>query len=145
MSIDEFPEAAVRAAMRPVLVFVIQGRPQVKKNSKRVIRDRRGQTRVVSSDEYHAWEQAAVLQLRAQWRNRPPLEGLWNASIVSYLGARQRPDASNLYEGPQDALQLAGVFHNDSQIVSHDGSRRRRDNARPRVEVYLTPAEGDDR
>lgn len=33
-------------------------------------------------------------------------------------------DLSNLYEMPQDALQKVGIIENDSQICSHDGSRR---------------------
>jgi len=33
-------------------------------------------------------------------------------------------DLSNLYELPQDCLQEAGVIENDSDIVSHDRSRR---------------------
>jgi Holliday junction resolvase RusA-like endonuclease len=33
-------------------------------------------------------------------------------------------DLSNLYELPQDCLQSAGVIENDSDIVSHDWSRR---------------------
>lgn len=33
-------------------------------------------------------------------------------------------DLSNLYELPQDCLQAAGVIENDSDIVSHDRSRR---------------------
>lgn len=34
------------------------------------------------------------------------------------------PDLSNLYELPQDCLQKAGVILNDTQIDSHDLSRR---------------------
>lgn len=41
-------------------------------------------------------------------------------------GTRSRfvNDLSNLYELPQDCLQAAGVIENDSDIVSHDRSRR---------------------
>ena len=34
------------------------------------------------------------------------------------------PDLSNLYQGPEDALQKAGILENDSLIHSHDLSRR---------------------
>lgn len=34
------------------------------------------------------------------------------------------PDMSNLYQGPEDALQAAGVITNDTIIENHDGSRR---------------------
>lgn len=38
---------------------------------------------------------------------------------------KKLPDLSNLYELPQDAMQKASVIENDSQIESHDGSRRK--------------------
>lgn len=119
--------------------FVIVGKPIVKKNRKRIVSNRKtGKPFIASSTEYSAWEKTAIAQLRQQWSGRAPLEGEWNAAIITYLAARQRPDASNLYEGPQDALERAGVLNNDFQIVSHDGSRRRRDAANPRVEITLT-------
>jgi Holliday junction resolvase RusA-like endonuclease len=127
--------------MEPPRRFVIEGKPITKKNSKRIVRRGSGRPFLISSDAYREWEASAVVQLRMQWRGKEPLEGEWNAAILSYLGPRQRPDASNLYEGPQDALQLAGVVVNDSQIVSHDGSRMTRDPTRPRVEITLTRAE----
>lgn len=34
------------------------------------------------------------------------------------------PDLSNLYELPQDSLQKAGILLNDTQVESHDLSRR---------------------
>lgn len=40
------------------------------------------------------------------------------------LRSRTLSDLSNLYELPQDCLQKAGIISNDTQICSHDGSRR---------------------
>lgn len=34
------------------------------------------------------------------------------------------PDLSNLYQLPEDILQRTGIIVNDTQIESHDGSRR---------------------
>lgn len=34
------------------------------------------------------------------------------------------PDISNLYELPQDVMQKIKIIENDTQICSHDGSRR---------------------
>jgi Holliday junction resolvase RusA-like endonuclease len=39
--------------------------------------------------------------------------------------SKKLPDLSNLYELPQDCLQKVGIIQNDTQIVSHDGSRRK--------------------
>lgn len=121
--------------------FTVQGRPQVKKNRKQITKS----GRLVSSKEYQQWEKDAVTQLQFQWNRKPAIDRLgriWlNAAIISYLGARQRPDADNLYAGPLDALQLAGILDNDYCIVSHDGSRRLRDKDNPRVEISLTEVE----
>lgn len=46
------------------------------------------------------------------------------------------PDLSNLYELPQDCLQKAGIILNDTQIESHDLSRRLySDN--PRLDIFI--------
>lgn len=41
-------------------------------------------------------------------------------------GARSKtlPDLSNLYQLPEDVLQKVGIILNDTQVESHDGSRR---------------------
>lgn len=49
---------------------------------------------------------------------------------------RNLPDLSNLYELPQDCLQSAGVIKNDTQIDSHDLSRRL-PGGEYRLELYL--------
>lgn len=38
--------------------------------------------------------------------------------------SRKLPDLSNLYQLPEDVLQRTGIILNDTQIESHDGSRR---------------------
>lgn len=38
--------------------------------------------------------------------------------------SKKLPDTSNLYELPQDVLQTVKIIENDTQICSHDGSRR---------------------
>lgn len=45
-------------------------------------------------------------------------------------------DLSNLYELPQDALQKAGIIENDSQIASHDLSRRL-PGSKDEIEIFL--------
>lgn len=124
--------------------LVILGLPCSFKNSKRLIRVGR-LTKIGPSKKSEAWIESATFQLCAQWRYKPiPKTARINAAIVSYLPSRQLTDADNLYGGPGDALQAAGILENDSCIESHDGSRRRIDKARPRVEITLTLLEADD-
>lgn len=105
------------------------------------------------------WLRAASAQLAQQWaevfRGAIPRHIELNAAIRSYLPTRQEPDASNLYEAPQDALKChtrwckpkcdrhAGVICDDAQIRTHNGSDRLHDKDHPRVEIVLTPYIGD--
>lgn len=120
--------------------FVIFGKPVSKKNGKKIIRTRSGRPMIISNSDVLAWERDAVRQLKRQWMHDHPIPKgiLLNARIVSYCAKRQRSDASNLYEAPQDALQEAGILENDYWIVSHNGSKRLVDDENPRVEITLT-------
>lgn len=123
--------------------LVIRGRPFVLKNSKRAVVSG-GRPRIIPSKRAGEYLADASLQLSQQWAPlfaTPIPEGVAvNARLVTYCATRHRADASNLYQAPEDALQAAGVLTDDYQIASHDGSRRRYDKQRPRVEVTLTPA-----
>ena len=108
------------------------------------------------TSEAKAWAKSASSQLHEQWQRvfRDPIPKCikLNAAIVSYHPTRRFTDASNLYQGPEDVLQVcqpkckpncrkhAGVIEDDSAIESHDGSARAYDKQRPRVEIILTPA-----
>lgn len=110
------------------------------------------------TSEAKAWMREAAGQLRAQWapvfRSPIPKDVQLNAAIRSFLPTRQLPDASNLYEGPQDAMKQcgrwckpkcdrhAGVLVDDVSIRTHDGSDRLYDPAAPRVEIVLSPYRG---
>lgn len=101
------------------------------------------------------WAKAAAAQLRRQWESvfREPLPKHveLNAAIVSYLPERRLIDASNLYQGPEDVLQVhqpkckprcklhASILEDDSAIRTHCGSDRLLDRRHPRVEITLTP------
>jgi Holliday junction resolvase RusA-like endonuclease len=97
---------------------------------------------VLPSEKAVKWMDSAVKQLREQW-DRPPIAKNCelNAAIVSYLPNRRLIDADNLYGGPGDALQRAGILGDDCCIRTHDGSDRRYDKHNPRVVITLTPCE----
>ena len=135
--------------------LVIAGRPIVLKNSKQIITLPGRRPLLMPSSAAKQYMRDAAAQLRVQWaslfRSPIPLDVHLNAAIVSYLPTRSRTDASNLYEAPQDAMkackptckpkcaQHAGVIVDDYQVRTHNGSDRRHDPARPRVEIVLTP------
>ncbi|MEL6544370.1 MAG: RusA family crossover junction endodeoxyribonuclease [Myxococcota bacterium] len=123
--------------MNGTLCFVIHGMPVISKNRRPIFRGKSGKPFIGKSRQLRDWQQSAVAQLKAQWGDRPPIEGPVNAKIVTYRAKRQSGDASGWYQAPEDALEAAGILKNDHQIESHDGSRRDRDWENPRVEIEL--------
>lgn len=92
--------------------------------------------RICKSPELKAAENHLLLQLQSH-RNyqkifKPFGCDLWLLCIFKFddyytkKGVRRKnlPDLSNLYELIQDQLQNSGIIENDSQICSHDRSRR---------------------
>ena len=120
--------------------FVIYGQPVTWKNAAMVLKNRVP----IKSKAQRRWAKSALEQLQMQWNGDPiPKTVELNAQIVSYLGTKRLIDASNLYQGPEDMLQKAGVIEDDSCIRSHDGSDRRYDKENPRVEITLTRRKND--
>ncbi len=112
----------------------------------------KGFKKIIPSDAYEAWHKEAMVQLmivKAKLRQRGvevPITDLINVRALFYQDV-DRADAVGLYEGLGDTLQDAGIIENDKQIAHWDGSRRLKDKARPRIEVWLTvistaPAQG---
>lgn len=107
--------------------LIICGNPVVLKNSKRIMVTKRRRF-VMSSKKVEAYRPQALLQLWKQWGHHPPITAPINL-IIRTFGAWKRasenlPDASNLYQMPEDLLQSAGIILDDRQVESHDGSER---------------------
>ena len=121
-----------------LFICTIPGRAYVKKNTQRVVRGRR----VIYSPNFLAWERGALATLRRAYRGLPS-EGNLEARFSFYFANRQaESDLSNLIEGPQDALQKAGVIANDKQIITLHA--RKFFGAEPRVEIELLGFSGGD-
>lgn len=126
--------------------FTVIGKPVSWKNNPKVGRNKyTGKVFVTKPKEKLDWLDDAVLQLRNQYRLQGGREPIprdleVNAAIVSYCAKNQwrKIDTDNLYGGPHDALEAAGVLIDDWQIRSHNGSDRRLDDKNPRVEIVLT-------
>jgi len=118
----------------------IYGQPVSWKNSAMVTKNRVP----IKSKAQRRWAKEATRQLRAVIGTLGiqtplvPKDVEINAKIVSYLGTKRLIDASNLYQGPEDVMQVVGILEDDSCIVSHDGSDRQYDKENPRVEIELT-------
>lgn len=117
--------------------FVIEGTPVTKKNHQRIGRNKKtGAPFILQSRPHESWVSHAVLQLRYQWRGQPAIAQPVNLAAVVYR-ARNTGDLLNYLAAISDALEAAGVVENDRLIVSLNGSRMTKDDARPRVELQL--------
>jgi hypothetical protein len=137
--------------------LVVRGAPFSFKRAKQVVTVN-GRASIGLTTKAKHYMRDAVAQLRAQWapvfRGPIPRDIELNAAIRSYLPTRRMTDASNLYQGVEDALQACGpkckpgcnvhasVIVDDVQIRTHNGSDRFYDKDNPRVEIVLTPYRG---
>lgn len=122
------------------LKLTLPGIPRTKKNSGRIVHA--GGLRLLPSKAWERWANMVSPMLRA-WalRNQlQPIASPVNCAALFYRDA-DRGDAVGFYQGLADVLEKAGIVENDKHIVSWDGSRLRKDAARPRVELALTPTE----
>ena len=117
--------------------FVIYGNPTSWKNSKsaRVVR---GVARVTTNDRARKWMKRAVRDLISQRTGGTVPKGVELHIIVkSFCKTRSWIDLDNLFGGPFDALQKAGVISDDRYVACVDGSRRTLHAKTPRVEITV--------
>jgi len=132
--------------------FVIHGAPRTKKNSSRVVNigpmcrtcgKRGGFPKVLPSEAYEAWEKEALAQcegIKHHLRRAGftlPLDGPVSVEVAIYR-ERDTGDTVGFLQAVGDMLQAAGMVTDDRQIEDWDGSRRLKDSANPRVEVFIT-------
>lgn len=108
-----------------IIDLVILGHPCVLKNSRMVYP---GGSHPIESKTARKYRVMATRQLWAAWGRRAPITGPVTVAIQSHGAWRSTsdnlPDASNLYQMPEDLLQACKILDNDRQIQHHDGSRR---------------------
>jgi hypothetical protein len=145
--------------MQTIPGFVITSAPRTKKNSGRIINiPKKGSARcrvcghmpgfpkILPSEAYEEWEAAALQQcfvIKRQLADRGvflPLAGLVSIEALIYREVNVG-DACGFYQAIGDILQKTGILADDKQIEDWDGSRRLKDAANPRVEIYITIVE----
>lgn len=94
--------------------------------------------RALLTARYRTAKDAAATLLRAAWR-RPPLEGPVALTVTLYPPDRRRRDLLNVSKLLHDALEAAGIVHDDAQLDDVRYVRGPIDRATPRAELTLTP------
>lgn len=136
--------------------FVIKGPPRTKKTSNRVVHIPSkgthrcpacghvpGTPRVLPSVAYEMWERDALQQcfgIKAGLRKQGvvlPLAGQLSVNAQIY---RQQAsgDVAGFMQAIGDLLERSGIIANDSLIDDWDGTRRLKDAAKPRVEIFIS-------
>ena len=140
--------------------FQVFGPPATKKTSNRVVSipkrgsracpccgHRPGFPKVLPSEQYETWLENALYQMvgvKAKLAARGvslPIAGTVSIEAIIYRASNTTGDLTGYLQAIGDMLQEAKVLINDRQIEDFDGSRRKIDAARPRVEIYLTVIE----
>ena len=131
------------------LNFTIDGQPMSKKRNWVPVCGR-GRPRIMLTKAYKDWEKGVVDQLwvqRVQYQASMvgPFEPITEPVLVEFhffIKGFREIDLSNLYQGPEDALEAAGILHNDKVIAGHDGSRRHPGVSNPHITITITPFKG---
>lgn len=132
--------------------FVIRGAVRSKKTSQKIITIPKkgahrchcghlpGFPKIIPSDAHAAWHASAITQCYEVKRLlgvRLPIEGPVSIEAIFYQDSH-RSDCTGLYESLADLLQDAQIISNDKIIEDWDGSRRLKDAANPRVEIFIS-------
>ena len=113
--------------------------PVTKKNSQRILKNRRtGKHFIAPSEAYEAYHEKALWMLSRYPKSA--LDTPVNMKCTYFMPTRRVVDLCNLLECTCDVLVDAGVLKDDNSriVVSHDGSRVLLDPSRPRTEIEIT-------
>ena len=117
--------------------IVIELVPRTKKNSQRILTNRRtGRSFVAPSEAYKLFEAAAGAYIK---RPNEPIDYPVNVKCIYYMPTRRRVDLVNLLEATLDILVKYGVLLDDHSgiVASMDGSMVCYDKVHPRTEVEI--------
>ena len=128
------------------LQFLINGQPMSKKRNWYPMWVK-GHLQIGLSALYKAWEKGAVSELWVQKHTYAgsmlvPWLAIAEPVLVEFhffLKRGRLIDLSNLYQGPEDALQAAGILKDDEVIAGHDRSRRHYGVDNPHITITITP------
>lgn len=125
-----------------MIQFTIDTPPRSKKNSQRILVNRKtGRPFISPSDAYKAYHKAALMLIPAAARRK--IDYPVNVKAVFYMPTRRDCDLCNMLEALCDVLVDAGVLADDKYkiVAGHDGSRVGYDKEHPRTEVTIARME----
>lgn len=122
--------------------FTIPLAPISKKNSQQImINQQTGKPFIMPSKKFKQYEETALWYIPRV----STIDEAVNVKCLFYMPTLRRVDLTNLLEAIDDILVKARLLEDDNFTVieSHDGSRVLYDKEKPRTEVYITSAAGN--
>lgn len=133
------PKELLQVAKRkPLLKFTIPLPPITKKNSQRIIINRKtNKPMIIPSKQYKQYSKDCGYFIK---RPRRPIDVPVNVKAIYYMPNKRKADITNLHEALHDILVEYGVLKDDNYniIAATDGSRVKIDRKNPRTEVEIT-------
>lgn len=120
-----------------MISLTILGKPITKKNSMRIVTNRKtGRTFPIPSKQFVEYQTLFLSQVKGK---QQPIDKPVNVQAVYYMPTRHRVDITNLLSATHDLLVDANILaDDDSKIVrSVDGSTVLYDKENPRVEIEI--------
>lgn len=124
--------------------ITIPGRPITKKNSQRIIYNKRTKRpQIIQSETYKNYETECLWRLKT-YRGPKFKDTKLHVRCKYWMPNRRSwPDLMGLYQASADIIEKAGIIDNDRNIVSMDGSRIVGiDKDNPRAEIFIEELEG---
>lgn len=124
-----------------MIEFTIPIAPITKKNSQRIVTNRRtGRAMILPSAKYKEYEKECE---RLNLSLSRSIDYPCNVQMVYYMPTRRRVDLVNLQEATLDVLVHVGILADDNRniVYSMDGSKVLYDKSNPRTEVTITRTE----
>ena len=124
--------------------IVINEPPRSKKNSMQIIR-LGNRYSLTQSKQYKEYKRDCGKWIGEQAELLSPIDFPVNVKCEFYMPTRRRCDLTNLEAAIHDILVDYGVLADDCRdiIASTEGSRVWYDKERPRVEIEITPYDGE--
>lgn len=124
--------------------YLIPTAPVSKKNSQRIVTNKvTGKPFIIQSVQYEDFETTASYFLKP--KPSKPIDYPVTVKCIFYMPTHRRVDTSNLVAAIHDILVKHGILSDDNRdiIASTDGTRTYYDKQNPRVEIEITPYEGE--
>lgn len=121
-----------------ILKIVIKVPPRTKKNSGRIIKNKKTNKQfLLPSEQYEQYEKDCGLFISPKFVN---IEIPLNIKCYYYMDTKRIVDKTNLESAIMDILVYYKVIKDDNSkiVVSTDGSRVRYDKENPRTEIYIS-------